>query len=89
MELKTRGLLISIDENKNLGFCLTDKAVKEFCEYHKITYEDKDIYTNGLVPTKKFFIHQKMLAEFSKIGTCNNWRKMHHLPLIRRKGERK
>lgn len=29
----------------------------------------------SLIPMKKLF--------------CNNWRKMHHLPLIRRKGKRK
>lgn len=89
MNLKIRGLRIYLDNNKNFGFCLRDDAVKEFCDYHKIPYKDEDIYTIGAVPTKKFFIHQKMMWDFLKMATNNNWRKIHNLPMIRRIGKKK
>lgn len=89
MELKIRGLKVFINKNKSFGFCLADEAVKEFCDYYKIPYKDEDIYTNGAVSTKKFFIHQKILQKFWEIATNNNWRKIHHLPMIKRRKERK
>lgn len=86
MNLKIRGLTVNIDENKNLGFLMTDGAVKEFCEYHNIQYDESK---GGVVATMKAAYHGAMLQEFWKIGTNNNWRKMHNLPLIRRRGKRK
>lgn len=82
MNLKIRGLTVNIDENKNLGFLMTNDAVKEFCEYHNIPYEESK---SGAVTTAKARYHSAMLKEFWKISANNNWRKMHHLPLIRRK----
>lgn len=89
MNLKIKGLNINIDENKNVGFLLNNDALKEFCDYHKIDYEDKDIYTNGAASKKKSLIYQKMALICSEILTNNNWRKMHHLPLIRRRWNKK
>lgn len=37
-------------------------------------------------------LNQKIMGDIWKefqIMSCNNWRKMHHLPLIRRRGKRK
>lgn len=86
MNLKIRGLTVNIDANKNLGFLMTNEAVREFCDYHNIPYEESK---GGAVTTMKAGYHSAMLREFWKIGTNNNWRKMHHLPLIRRRGKRK
>lgn len=86
MELKIKGLRILIDKNKNLGFCMKNEAVKEFCEYHKIPYEESN---GGAVTTIRAACHSSMLSVFWKIVTNNNWRKMHHLPMVRRKGKRK
>ena len=81
MELKIKGLNIEIDKNKNIGFLLTKDAVKEFCEYHHILYEK---IQEGVVTTRKAYYHGKMVFELWELITNNNWRKMHHLPLIRR-----
>lgn len=86
MNLKIRGLTVNIDENKNLGFLMTSNAVKEFCEYHNIPYEESK---GGVVTTAKARYHSAMLKEFWKISTNNNWRKIHHLLLIMRRGKRK
>ena len=86
MNLKIKGLDINIDENKNLGFLMTNEAVKEFCNYHNIPYEKND---GGAVTAMKAGCYGAMLKEFWKIGTNNNWRKIHHLPMIRRRGKRK
>lgn len=87
MQIKIKGLNIEYKQGK-LGFLLTDDAVKEFCDYNKISFDDKDIHTNGAVTTKKLAIHMKMVYEFSKIVTNNNWRKRNGIPM-RRKIDRK
>lgn len=84
MNLKIKGLTVNIDKNKNLGFLMTNEAVKEFCECHNIPYEE-----SRAVTTMKAGCHGAMLKEFWEIGTNNNWRKIHHLPMIRRRGKRK
>lgn len=66
-----------------LGFLLTEDAIKEFCDYSNIQYDDKDICTSGIVTTKKSFIHTEMMRTFSKIAT-NNWRKQHGIPMRRK-----
>lgn len=84
MNLKIRGLNIVV-ENKNLGYSMTNEAQKEFCQYHEIPYEENQI---GVVTTARGYVHGLMLRTFAEIGTCNNWRKMHGLPLIRRRSRR-
>lgn len=86
MQIKIKGLNIEYKQGK-LGFLLAEDAVKEFCEYNKIPFDDKDIHTSGIVTTKKFFVHTQMMWTFSKIAT-NNWRKRHGIPM-RRKIDRK
>lgn len=81
MNLKIRGLNITT-ENKNLGYLMTNEAQKEFCQYHGMAYQESN---NGAVTTKRGIIHSLMFCEFSKIALNNNWRKMHGLPLIRRR----
>lgn len=88
MQIKIKGLNVEYEKGKPLGFLFTRKAVKEFCDYNKIPFDDKDIHTNGAVATKKLAIHMKMVYEFSKIATNNNWRKRHGIPM-RRKIDRK
>lgn len=83
MNLKIRGLTVNIDENKDLGFLMTNDAIKEFCKYHNIQYAESK---GGAVTTMKARYHSAMFKEFWKISTNNNWRKMHHLPMIRRSG---
>lgn len=87
MQIKIKGLNIEYKQGK-LGLLLTGDAVKEFCDYHKIPYDDKDFGINGVVTTRKLEIHTKMVYEFSKIATNNNWRKRHGIPM-RRKIDRK
>lgn len=87
MQIKFKGLNIEYEKGKPLCFMLTREAVKEFCDYHKIPYDDKDFGINGVVTTRKWDIHTKMVYEFSKIAT-NNWRKRHGIPM-RRKIDRK
>lgn len=82
MQIKTKGLNIEYEQGK-LGFLLTEDAVKEFCEYNKIPFDDKDINTSGIVTTKKLFVHTQMMWTFSKIAT-NNWRKRHGIPMRRK-----
>lgn len=82
MNLKIKGLTVNIDENKNLGLLMTSDAAKEFCEYHNIPYEESK---GGAVTTAKARYHGAMLKEFWKISTNNNWRKIHNLPIIRRR----
>lgn len=53
MRIKIKGLNIEYEQGK-LGFLLTEDAVKEFCDYNKIPFDDKDIHTNGAVATKKW-----------------------------------
>lgn len=83
MNLKTRGLNIVI-ENKNLGYSMTNEAQKEFCRYHGIPYEESK---GGVVTTGRAYVHGLMLRTFADVATNNNWRKMHGLPLIRRRGK--
>ena len=44
MQIKAKGLNIEY-QNGHIGFLLTEDAVKEFCDYKKIQYDDKDIHT--------------------------------------------
>lgn len=81
VNLKARGLNITT-ETKNLGYLMTNDAQKEFCQYHGILYEESE---NGAVTTARAYVQGFMFKEFAKIATNNNWRKMHGLPLIRRK----
>lgn len=87
MQIKIKGLNIEYKQGK-LGLLLTGDAVKEFCDYHNIPYYDEDFCTNGVVTTRKWAIHTKMVYEFSKITANNNWRKRHGIPM-RRKFDRK
>lgn len=82
MNLKIRGLNIVI-KNKNLGYSMTNEAQKEFCQYHGIPYEENQ---SGVVTTARGYVHGLMFRTFREIGTCNNWRKIHGLPLFRRRG---
>ena len=84
MQIKFKGLNIKYEKGKPLGFILTREAVKEFCDYHKIPYNDKDFSINGVVTTRKWAIHTKMVCEFSKIEANNNWRKRHRIPMRRK-----
>lgn len=81
MQIKFKGLNIEYEKGKPLGFMLTREAVKEFCDYHKIPYDDKDFGINGVITTRKLAIHTKMVYEFSKIEANNNWRKRHRIPM--------
>ena len=83
MQIKFKGLNIEYEKGKPLGFMLTREAVKEFFDYHKISYDDKDFGINGIVTTRKLAIHTKMVYEFSKIEANNNWRKRHRIPMRR------
>ena len=82
MQIKIKGLNIEYKQGK-LGFLLTEDAVKEFCEYNKIPFDDEDIHTSGIDTTKKLFVHTQMMWTFSKIAT-NNWRKRHGIPMRRK-----
>ena len=73
MQIKFKGLNIEYEKGKPLGFMLTREAVKEFCDYHKIPYDDKDFDINGVVTTRRLEIHTKMVFEFSKIYLNNNF----------------
>lgn len=64
MELKTRGLKIYIDKNKDISFYSTDEAMEEFCDYNKIPYKDEDIYTNGKVSLKKLLFFKRCIQPF-------------------------
>lgn len=88
MQIKFKGLNIEYEKGKPLSFLLTRKEVKKFCDYHNIPYYDEDFSTNGVVTTRKWAIHTKMVYEFSKITANNNWRKRHGIPM-RRKIDRK
>lgn len=83
MQIKAKGLNIEY-QNGHIGFLLTEDAVKEFCDYQKIQYDDKDIHTRGAVTTQKLYIQIQMVYTFSKIVT-NNWRKRHGIPMLKRK----
>ena len=83
MQIKVKGLNIEY-QNGHIGFLLTQDAVKEFCDYQKIQYDDKDIHTIGAVTTQKLYIQIQMVYTFSKIVT-NNWRKRHGIPMLKRK----
>ena len=84
MRIKFNGLNIEYEKGKPLCFMMTREAVKEFCDYHKIPYDDKDFGINGVVTTRKWEIHTKMVYEFSKIEANNNWRKRHRIPMRRK-----
>ena len=84
MNLKIRGLNIVI-ENRKSGYFMTNEAQKEFCQYHGIPYEERK---GGVVTTGRAYVHGLMLRTFADVATNNNWRKMHGLPLIRRRGEK-
>lgn len=88
MRIKFEGLNIEYEKGKPLCFMMTREAVKEFCNFHKIPYDDKDFDINCVVTTRRLAIHTKMLFEFSKIYLNNNWRKRHGIPM-RRKIDRK
>ena len=53
MRIKFNGLNIEYEKGKPLCFMMTREAVKEFCDYHKIPYDDKDFGINGDVTTRK------------------------------------
>lgn len=82
MQIKIKGLNIEYKQGE-LGFLLTEDAVKEFCDYNKIPCDDKDVHTSCIVTTK-MFIQIKMAYEFSKITANNNWRKRHGIPMRRK-----
>lgn len=84
MRIKFKGLNIEYEKGKPLCFMMTREAVKEFCDYYKISYDDKDFDINGVVTTRKWEIHTKMVYEFSKIEANNNWRKRHRIPMRRK-----
>ena len=83
MRIKFKGLNIEYEKGKPLRFMMTREAVKEFCDYHKIPYDDKDFDINGVVTTRRLEIHTKMLFEFSKIYLNNNRRERHGIPMRR------
>lgn len=83
MRIKAKGLNIEY-QNGHIGFLLTQDAVKEFCDYQKIPYDDKDIHTSGAVTTTKLYIQIQIGYTFSRIIT-NNLRKRHGIPMLKRK----
>lgn len=62
-QIKVKGLNIVINDKKNMGYSMTNKAQKEFCQYHGMNYVESN---NGAVTTKRGIIQSLMFSEFSK-----------------------
>ena len=53
----------------------------------ELTDEDREQFSELAKPLRKAFEDIEKL--FKRTLLCNNWRKMHYLPLIRQRGKRK
>lgn len=85
MQIKAKGLNIEYENGYFLGFSITIDSIREFCEYHKIKFDDEDLGIFGVVSGRKAAIHSFMLTQYFSIALNNNWRKRHGIPMLKRK----